>query len=527
MKRDYFLGALMVLFFPSLQSFAQQLPMDFSNSTSTFNGFSGSGFSYNVDPDNSSNNVGQFYNDGSWSWQGFTVSLQSSIDLDFQNTISLNFYSFDPNAHNIVIKLENGANPDVEVIQNISGLAGWTNNVVFDFANATYTSNGSPVSATGVYDKLTIFIDGGFSAAGTYLLDDIDDGSPIVNPNVLDVVYTNLVWEDDFNTPGPVNSMNWHHQTQVIIPGVGWANSEEQHYTDRIENSFVDNSGFLNIVAKDETYNDQNLIKNYTSARLNSKFAFTYGRIDVRAKIPVEPGTWPAIWTLGKNINENGGFWAPTYGTTSWPDCGEIDMMEHGIFPNQNINYIGSALHTPCCHAGFPNHGGVLTTDLANDFHVYSMNWSANQITFLIDGVGYYTYNPTVKNASTWPFFEDQFILLNVAMGGIAGAVDPNFTESAMVVDYVKVYQADGVNLDEITDLSSSVKVFPNPANDVIFITSDVEPSNLAVYDVFGKLIIEQESKTERIDVSSLKSGVYFVVVYFGEEKVVKRVVTE
>ena len=112
-------------------------------------------------------------------------------------------------------------------------------------------------------------------------------------------------------------------------------------------------------------------------------------------------------------------------------------------------------------------------------------------------------------------------------MGGIAGAVDPNFTESAMVVDYVKVYQADGVNLDEITDLSSSVKVFPNPANDVIFITSDVEPSNLAVYDVFGKLIIEQESKTERIDVSSLKSGVYFVVVYFGEEKVVKRVVTE
>ena len=155
------------------------------------------------------------------------------------------------------------------------------------------------------------------------------------------------------------------------------------------------------------------------------------------------------------------------------------------------------------------------------------MNWSANQITFLIDGVGYYTYNPTVKNLSTWPFFEDQFILLNVAMGGIAGAVDPNFTESVMVVDYVKVYQADGVSLDEITYLSNSVKMYPNPANNLIFISSDVAPSNLSVYNVFGKLILEQESNTECIDVSSLKSGVYFVDLYFGEEKVGKRVVVK
>ena len=89
------------------------------------------------------------------------------------------------------------------------------------------------------------------------------------------------------------------------------------------------------------------MTKNYTSARLNSKFAFTYGRVDVRAKLPIDLGTWPAIWMLGKNINENGAYWDPVFGTTNWPACGEVDIMEHGIFPSEDIDYIGSALHTP------------------------------------------------------------------------------------------------------------------------------------------------------------------------------------
>jgi beta-glucanase (GH16 family) len=66
-------------------------------------------------------------------------------------------------------------------------------------------------------------------------------------------------------------------------------------------------AGSLNIVAKKESFTDQDVTKQYTSARLNSKFAFKYGRIDVRAKVPNEAGTWPAIWMLGKNVNEDGG----------------------------------------------------------------------------------------------------------------------------------------------------------------------------------------------------------------------------
>jgi len=441
------LQTLLALLFLGTFSFAQQMPIDFSDPAENFLSFLGSSFSFNTDPEDSANDVGQFSNSSSNRWEGFYLDLSRAIDLDFQNTVSLSFYSFDTNAHTVLLKLENGVNPDVEVTQSISSGSGWSNNVVFDFSQAVLSSDGvTPVNATGEYNRLVLFIDGGVFSGGTYFIDNIDDGSTEIDIPEVDVEYTNLVWEDQFDTPGVVDPSKWHHQTQVIIPGVGWANGEEQHYTNRVDNSFVDASGFLNIVAKQEIYTDQGLTKNYTSARLNSKFAFTYGRVDVRAKIPVGAGTWPAIWTLGKNINENGAYWDSQYGITSWPACGEIDMMEHGIFPTEDINYIKSSLHTPCCYAGNPNGGGTIASDLENEFHVYSLNWSPDEITFLLDGVSFYTYNPAVKDNSTWPFIEDQFLLLNLAMGGIAGNISSGFDQATMLIDYVKVYQEGGCN---------------------------------------------------------------------------------
>ena len=518
---------LFLVFLVMIQiSYSQEMPIDFSDSLDNFTAFSGSSFSFNTDPNDSGNDVGQFFNDGSNSWQGFTIDLLRSIDLDFQNTISLSFYGFDPNAHTIVLKLESGINPDVEVTQNVLPGGGWTDAIIFDFSNAVLSSDGTtPVDASGTYNRLTIFIDGGVTTPGTYLIDNIDDGSIPTDPNEIDVEYTYLVWEDEFDTPGTINPTKWYHQTQVIIPGVGWANGEEQHYTNRIDNSFVDNSGFLNIVAKNEIFTDQGLSKNYTSARLNSKFAFTYGRVDVRAKLPIEPGTWPAIWMLGKNINEDGGYWDSSYGTTSWPACGEIDIMEHGIFPFEDINYINSALHTPCCYGGNPNQGGTIATDLANEFHVYSLNWSPEQITFLLDGVGFYTYNPLIKDASTWPFFEDQFILLNIAMGGLAGTIDSGFNQSSMVIDYVKIYQENPLSIEDNINLDNAIRVYPNPVNNKIYIATELALSSLALYDVYGKLILKEEKNTNSIDVGSFKSGVYFLEMYANNEKVVKKVI--
>jgi beta-glucanase (GH16 family) len=255
----------------------------------------------------------------------------------------------------------------------------------------------------------------------------------------VDVVYSDLVWSDEFNGNGAINPVKWHHQTQLPAGG-SWYNGELQHYTNELANSFV-NNGALNIVAIRQPYTSQGFTKQFTSARLNSKFAFTYGRVDVRAKLPIQQGTWPAIWLLGKNINEDGGFFDAAYGTTNWPACGEIDIMEHGITPSQPINYVQSALHTPSSFGNTINHGGTLANNLGSDFHVYSMNWSPFQITFLLDGVAYYTYNPAVKTPSNWPFNLDQYLLLNIAMGGVAGTVNSSFTQEAMVIDYVRVYQ--------------------------------------------------------------------------------------
>ncbi|WP_344816130.1 family 16 glycosylhydrolase [Flavobacterium cheonanense] len=255
----------------------------------------------------------------------------------------------------------------------------------------------------------------------------------------VDVVYTNLVWSDEFDTNGAVNSAKWHHQTQLPAGG-SWYNGEVQHYTDQLTNSSV-NAGFLNIVAKKEPYTNQGVTKQYTSARLNSKFAFLYGRVDIRAKIPTNQGTWPALWLLGKNINEDGGFFDSQFGTTNWPACGEIDIMEHGITPSQPAGYIQSALHTPSSFGNTVNHGGTIASNLGNSFHVYSMNWSPFQITFLLDGVAFYSYNPAVKTPSNWPFNAEQYLLLNIAMGGVAGTIPSNFNQATMEIDYVRVYQ--------------------------------------------------------------------------------------
>jgi beta-glucanase (GH16 family) len=245
--------------------------------------------------------------------------------------------------------------------------------------------------------------------------------------------YTNLVWSDEFNGSGAIDNTKWHHQTQLPNGG-SWYNGEVQHYTNLTTNSYQ-NSGALNLVAIKESYTNQSVTKQYTSARLNSKFAFKYGKVEVRAKLPTGVGTWPAIWTLGKNINEPGGFWSSTHGTTNWPACGEIDIMEHW---GSNQNYVQSAMHTPSSYGGTVNLGGQNIPTASTAFHIYTLVWTSVKMEFAVDGVIHYTYNPSVKNASTWPFDAEQYLLLNLA---IQSNISTSFTQGAMEVDYVRVYQ--------------------------------------------------------------------------------------
>jgi beta-glucanase (GH16 family) len=252
-----------------------------------------------------------------------------------------------------------------------------------------------------------------------------------------------LVWYDEFNNDedtyisgvdNAVDATKWFHQTK-FPNGSSWYNGEIQHYTNRKVNAYV-SDGTLKIVAKKENFTEQGQTKNYTSARLNSKFAFTYGTIEIRAKLPTGVGTWPAIWTLGKNINERGAYWQQEgYGSVTWPACGEIDIMEHW---GSNQNYVQSAMHTPSSHGGTVNKGGRRISTVSSDFHVYKLEWTAQKMTFSVDDYVHYIYNPSAKNASTWPFNSDQYLLLNIA---IEPSIASNFTSSAMEIDYIRIYQ--------------------------------------------------------------------------------------
>jgi beta-glucanase (GH16 family) len=260
-----------------------------------------------------------------------------------------------------------------------------------------------------------------------------------INANKKDTPISNtdfntLVWSDEFNKDGAVNSEKWFHQTQ-LPPGGNWYGGLIQHYTNRKKNSFVKN-GLLNLVAKKEQFDHQDEIKEYTSARLNSKFSFTYGRVEIRAKLPRGIGTWPAIWMLSKSINEDGAYWDNKgFGKTNWPNCGEIDILEHW---GENQNEIQSAVHTASSFGYYvKNKGGQIVSEVSNQFHRYTLVWTKEKIIFDIDGIEHYRYNPTLKNDDTWPFDSDYYFLMNIA---IEPNIDSNFIESTMEVDYIRVF---------------------------------------------------------------------------------------
>lgn len=236
-------------------------------------------------------------------------------------------------------------------------------------------------------------------------------------------VLENLIFSDEFTINGNPDNTKWTYD--IGTGNNGWGNQESQFYTSRTDNVKIED-GFLKITAKKENYAGSN----YTSARLKTqgKFDFTYGRVEVRAKLPVGVGTWPAIWMLGSNITSVG-----------WPKCGEIDIMEH---VGKRINWVSSALHTVSSSGNTINYAEKYVSDATTAFHIYSVEWNSEKIVFSIDGVPYYTYNPATKNVDNWPFTNPQFIILNIALGGsFGGTIDSNFSSATMEIDYVRVYQ--------------------------------------------------------------------------------------
>ena len=230
-----------------------------------------------------------------------------------------------------------------------------------------------------------------------------------------------LVWGDEFEYDGKLDESKWHHQ--IIPPNNGsWWNNEAQHYTNSTKNSIV-SDGTLKIIAIKENYTFDNSTKNYTSARLNSKFGFKYGRVDVKAKLPATQGTWPAIWTLGTNINEIGNFFGDSEGSVGWPRCGEIDIMEQNGW---NKNELYGYFHFANPQGEYGNHGNITSiSNASGEYHIYSMEWTDEIIKILIDDKEFVS----LINNGNVPYDNRHYLLLNIAIGGnLGGDIDPNFS---------------------------------------------------------------------------------------------------
>ena len=324
-----------------------------------------------------------------------------------------------------------------------------------------------------------------------------------------------LVWSDEFEGYGAIDTNKWFHQTKLPLLG-SWYNGEVQHYTNRVENS-VRVNGVLRVIARKESFNDQGFTKEYTSARLNSKFSFNYGRVEFRAKLPSGVGTWPAVWLLGKNIDEPGAYFDNKgFGTTAWPACGEIDILEHW---GSNQNFIQSAIHTPSSFGNTMNKGGRVLNTASSEFHVYAMEWTSDKITFSVDSVEYYTYEPAIKNADTWPFNLDQYLLINFA---IQGNIASNFNLGILEIDYIRVYQ--DARSSGIEYKNNILNFYPNPVTNHLSILLN-ENSNenifVSISSIDGRIVQKRNYYIDDNiiyvgDLDTLDPGVYYVTFHLN-----------
>jgi beta-glucanase (GH16 family) len=235
------------------------------------------------------------------------------------------------------------------------------------------------------------------------------------------------IFSDEF-TESAVNSNFW----QYDLGNGGWGNNELECYTDS-NTSFV--NGYLVIQAKQQTVNYGGVASNYTSTRMNTagKFSFQYGRVDIRAKLPVEPGMWPALWFLGND-----------FGTAGWPGCGETDLME---LVGSNPHLVTGSIHwlEAGSQEGTLNNTYILPNgaDYSQKFHVFSLVWTPTQITMYVDDMPYMTESSTSISSGTWPFNQPQFLIMNVAVGGDWPGPPTSATvfPQNMYVDYVRVFQ--------------------------------------------------------------------------------------
>ena len=244
------------------------------------------------------------------------------------------------------------------------------------------------------------------------------------------------LWQVEFN--GKAGQAPDSKYFKYNTGGGGWGNSEEQYYTNSRKTSATDGQGKMVFTATKISYesasSDKYFPYKFKSARIytKGKVSFKYGRMEARIKLPAGVGTWPAFWMLGTDS-----------GVNTWPDCGEIDIMEaRGSLPSTTFGTI----HGPGYFGGGGiSNGTTLSVDLSAGYHVYAINWKPNSIEWYIDDQLFHSVTKNQVAPNDWVFNHNFFLILNLAMGGLfTGEIDPSIQQTYMYIDYIRYSKFDG-----------------------------------------------------------------------------------
>lgn len=250
-------------------------------------------------------------------------------------------------------------------------------------------------------------------------------------PPVGSIVYsfeTTPAWSDEFDVNGLPNNQIWGYD----VGGDGWGNNELQNYTaSDLDNASVENGKLIITAIKEASGTRQ-----YSSARLvtKGKRDMKYGRIEIKAKIPAGRGSVSALWMLASQT---------TYGTTFWPDQGEIDIMEHVGF---NPGIIHASIQTNIFNYTIATQKTAKTTlpTFDKEFHIYRMDWTPDEIKAFLDDNEFFSFKRRqFAPWQEWPFHHPQHILVNIAIGGNWGGlngIDDTIFPIRMELDYIRYY---------------------------------------------------------------------------------------
>ncbi len=228
-----------------------------------------------------------------------------------------------------------------------------------------------------------------------------------------------IIFEEDFNAD-TLNMEVWNYEEGDGCPDLcGWGNNEKQIYN-RDYVALEDGKLVITAEKKGDTY---------YSGKINSKdnVEFTYGVIEVKAKLATGKGLWPAIWMLGADISEVG-----------WPASGEIDILE---YIGREPGIVFTSLHTPASHGNTINTKKTRIADIEEGYHTYKAVWTPDYIEFFVDGNQLYRFTPENYNEEEYPFKKDFYFLINMAVGGNLGGteIDESALPDKFYVDHIKV----------------------------------------------------------------------------------------